>query len=192
MNVENLFETTEITPFTLAVIPHQAKGGELYSKILEDDQVFIVKQKPTEVIHKACEFYGMTLDGIQAATRKLINIKHKIPICIEARSGMYFFPSSSPNNDDCHWLAHSHILSLQPAETFKTKVYFHNGQSILVDISYNSLEGQLLRTAQYRTLLDRRIEMTLENFQRFNPFYPSSFERPHASYGYVAEHPRQE
>src|SRR5690625_3961427 len=158
MNVENLFETTEITPFTLAVIPHQAKGGELYSKILEDAQVFIVKQKPTDVIHKACEFYGMTIDGIQAATRKLIKIKHKIPIWIQSRRRMYLVPSPSQNQDECQLLTQTHILPHQPADTFNTTVYLHNGRTKIVDISYNSVEGQLLRTAQYRTLLDPRME----------------------------------
>lgn len=189
MFVDEFFETVEVTPLTLAVIPYETKNGEIYSKILEDDTDIIIEYRPTEVINLACKYFATSLDGLQEGTRALLNLQHKIPVCIEAITGMYFFPTSSPNNPNCHWLAHTHIRNLIPTPSNQTEVHFHNGRKITVDASYGSMENQLHRTAQFRFLLDYRIQSILTELRHSSYRHSSSlqdlaFDRP-----FVAESP---
>lgn len=158
MFFDEIFTSSKITPYTLAVVPNYTEDGKVESIILEGDKDFRAELSPTKIIQEACEYFGSSLEGIQETTRKIFGLKHKTPICLNPISGMYFFPSSSPSNDDCHWFAHSHILALRPAENHKTEVLFKNGRSFIVDVSLGSMENQLQRTAQYRFLLEQRFK----------------------------------
>lgn len=184
---KNLFEMLEVTPYTLAVIPYRTRGGKLYSKILEKNAEFIVKLSPTELMEKSCNYFGSSLEGKQEGTKKILKYSHKLPICLEALSNMYFFPSTSPSNENCHWLAHSHIRELRPTDNFKTEVVFFNGKSIIVDVSHGSLENQLHRTAQYKHLLNKRIKSMLSYADQH--YYPRrTFHRDLTDFYFVAEH----
>jgi len=184
---KNLFESLEVTPFTLAVTPYRTKEGKLFSRVLEKDSEFIVKLSPTEVMEKSCNYFGSSLVGKQEGTKKILKYSHKLPICLEALSNMYFFPSTSPSNVGCHWLAHSHIRELRPAENLKTEVVFFNGKSILVEVSHGSLENQLHRTAQYKHLLGKRIKSMLSYANQHH--HPRrSFQQDLTDVYFVAEH----
>lgn len=147
----------EITPLTLAVISQQDKNKKTTTKIMEEQAEFIVDLVPSKVIDYACKFFGSSLKGRRAGTREVCGITHKAPICIDPTSGMYFFPTASPANPDCSWLAHSHISHMNQTEDHCTEVIFKSGQRIIVEVSYGSMVNQLQRTAQYRYLLDNRI-----------------------------------
>ncbi len=83
---------------------------------------------------------------------------HKLPISIDPICGIYFFPTLSPTNPNCAWIAHSHIQEVMEVENQRTKVIFKNDLSTIVDVSYGSLKNQINRTAQYRFILDDRIK----------------------------------
>lgn len=186
MASKEFFDNMEVTPYTLAVIPYTTKGGKLYSKILEKTAEFIVKLSPTEVMEKSCNFFGSSLEGKQEGTKKILKYSHKLPICLEPLSNMYFFPSTSPSNKGCYWLAHSHIRELRATEDFKTEVIFFNRKSLVVDVSHGSLENQLHRTAQYKHLLGKRIKSMLSYAdQHYHP--RRSFHRDLSDYYFVAE-----
>lgn len=62
--------------------------------------------------------------GRQDGTKDISGITHKAPISIDPASGMYFFPTSSPRNKHCSWIAHSHIDFIQPTKNQMTEVHF--------------------------------------------------------------------
>lgn len=160
----------DITPLTFAVIAHQDKNGKFIAKIIEDQAEFIVDYTPTKVIDYACAFFGADLEGRQAGTREVCGITHKSPICIDTFSGMYFFPTSSPANPHCSWIAHSHIREVNRAENQSTEIIFKGGRKLLLEISYGSMINQVHRTAQYRYLLDHRIKYLQSYRDRKNRF----------------------
>lgn len=149
---------SEITPFTMAIMPRKTEKGGLGSFILEDNEEYFVKDSPSKVIDLACKFFGASLRGRQIGTKEVSNMTHKLPISIDPVSGMYFFPTLSPTNPNCAWIAHSHVQDIIEQENQRTKIIFKNGLSILVDVSYGSLKNQINRTAQYRFILDERIK----------------------------------
>lgn len=146
----------EITPFTMAVL---AQSGEnnAYTSILGEEECFI-DLSPTKLIDLACKSFGSSLKGRQEGTRGICKITHKAPIAIDPSSGMYFFPTISPTNARCSWIAHSHIDKMKIAKNHCTEIIFRNGMSITIDVSYGSLLNQIQRTAQFRYLLDNRIK----------------------------------
>lgn len=149
---------SEITPLTLAILPKRTDRGRVGSFILEDSVEYFVKDSPSKVIDLACKFFGASLHGRQIGTKEVCNMTHKLPISIDPASGIYFFPTLSPTNPKCAWIAHSHIKDVIDMENQRTKVIFKNDLSIIVDISYGSLQNQINRTAQYRYILDQRIK----------------------------------
>ncbi|ASK60842.1 competence protein [Virgibacillus phasianinus] len=148
----------EITPFTMAVIAQYGKSAEYGACILETQEEFCVKTSPTKLIDHACKSFGASLKGRQDGTRDICNITHKAPIAIDPTSGMYFFPTISPLNAKCSWIAHSYIDQMRIVDSTHTEVLFKNGKSITVDVSYGSMLNQTQRTAQFRYLLDNRIK----------------------------------
>ncbi|PAV29268.1 competence protein [Virgibacillus profundi] len=148
----------EITPMTLAIVAKQDRLGTLTTFIFEEEEEYVVDRSPSKIIDYACKFFGASLKGRQDGTRDICGITHKAPISIDPTSGMYFFPTTSPTNSKCSWIAHSHIDKVNRAANHCAQVVFKNGRKVILDVSYGSVLNQVQRTAQFRYLLDNRIK----------------------------------
>src|SRR5690625_5941916 len=114
--LKNIYSSaTEITPLTMAVLAQHDESGNATTCVLEPEAEYVVKQSPSTVINNACVFFGISLKGRQESTRNISGITYKAPISIDPSSGMYFFPTKSPANPECSWIAHSHIDNLNKA-----------------------------------------------------------------------------
>lgn len=151
-------EPSEVTPFTLAILPRYSGNGNLVSYVLDEQGEYMTRYSPTRMIERACRFFGSTLEGRQTGTTEISGVTHKVPISIDPSSGMYLFPTLSPINPKCVWISHTHILKLRESANQCTEVLFKNGTKIVVEVSYGSMTNQVNRTAQFRYLLNERIQ----------------------------------
>lgn len=147
----------EITPLTLAILSKKDKNGNSATCVLEEEAKYDIDHSPSKIIDYACKFFGSSLKGRQDGTRDICGITHKAPISIDPSSGMYFFPTTSPSNPKCSWIAHSHIDQVNRAANQCTEIIFKNSIRIILENSYGSMLNQVQRTAQFRYLLDNRI-----------------------------------
>ncbi|WP_458414394.1 competence protein ComK [Schinkia sp. CFF1] len=148
----------EVNPYTMAIVGEKGSNDQpVYSRILEVENEFLVKMKPTLVMDKSCKYFGSSLKGRQEGTKELTGITYKAPIAVDPTNEIYMFPTISPHKDTCAWISHSYILNYKSAGPEKTIVTFTNNKSITLNISKGSFENQLNRTAQYRFILSNRI-----------------------------------
>ncbi len=147
----------EITPLTMAIVPYEDKEGGVGTRILEKNTDYYVDVLPSKVIDEACKYFGSSLKGRQDGTFSISELTHKVPIAIDPYSGMYYFPTESPLRSTCIWIAHTHVKKIKEATHQRTEVIFTNDKRLIVDISYGSMQNQINRTAQFRYLLDNRI-----------------------------------
>src|SRR5690625_2755310 len=135
----------EVTPLTMAVLSKKDETGITKTFVLEETREYTVHKTPTKMIDDACKFFGSSLKGRLEGTKGISRITHKAPIAIDPSSGMYFFPTASPSNMKCSWIAHSHIKDIHPFGKSKTEIKFKNGRSIIVNVSYGSMLNQVQR-----------------------------------------------
>lgn len=154
--------THEVTPLTMAVLSEKDDEGSRNTVVLEEKKEYTVHTTPTKMIDEACKFFGSSLKGRLEGTKDISRITHKAPIAIDPSSGMYFFPTASPSNIECSWIAHSHVKDIQSIEKTKTEIIFKNGRRIIINVSYGSMMNQLQRTAQFRYSLDTRMKILKE------------------------------
>lgn len=157
MNEKIKTSNYEITPLTMAVLAEHDEFGNISTRVIEENDEFLVQTTPRKVVDYACKFFGASLKGRQAGTEDVCGLTHKAPIAIDPYSGMYFFPTASPRIATCSWIAHTHIYELIDLKSYGTEIVFNNGEKIIINVSYGSMRNQLYRTAQFRYLLDNRI-----------------------------------
>lgn len=152
-----MLDTFEVTKYTMAVVAEKMQDGRVVSKVIELEGDYHVNAKPLKIIERSCRYFGSSLKGRQDGTREVAGITHKAPIAIDPTSGIYMFPTLSPNKDECTWLAHTYISKVEAIDQDKISVTFHNNKAITIPVSKGSFENQLHRTAQFRYLLSTRI-----------------------------------
>ena len=141
----------EINRDTLAIIPID----NYKSKIIEKNKTFIVDTTPMKIIENSCEYFGSSYQGRFSGTKNLIGITHKAPIIIEESREIIFFPTNSPRLYECAW------ISLKNLQNYKrnndnTVISFNNGHLLDLEISYGSLDNQVLRAARLESVLRLR------------------------------------
>ena len=141
----------EINSDTLAIIPID----NYKSKIIEKNKTFIVDTTPMKIIENSCEYFGSSYQGRFSGTKNLIGITHKAPIIIEESREIIFFPTNSPRLYECAW------ISLKNLQNYKrnndnTVISFNNGHLLDLEISYGSLDNQVLRAARLESVLRLR------------------------------------
>jgi competence protein ComK len=146
----------EINEATMAILPYDFEK----SKIIEQESEFIINKKPYEIIENSCQYFGSSYYGRKIGTEKLIGITHKSPIIIEESRKIIFFPTSSPRISDCCWISLNSINDYYK-NGINTIILFNTGYKLELDISYHSIDNQILRSARLESVLGKRIKKYL-------------------------------
>ncbi len=141
----------EINYDTIAVLPIDEK----ISKVIEADNTFIVNKNATEIVNHSCKYFGSSLTGRKEGTKALMGISYKAPIIIEETKSLIFFPTSSPRFNTCSWISLNHICDYMKLNK-GSQINFKNGEVLELNISYGSLENQVLRATRLESILRHR------------------------------------
>lgn len=143
-------DSYEINKDTIALIPKDDK-----TIVYETDKSFIVDKKPLQIVEERCEYFGSSFEGRQIGTSKLIGFTHKVPVIVEETFDLIFFPTLSPKNGNCSWLAYNHIFKPDKYKD-KTIIELKNGKKILIDVSTAIIDNQLYRCSRLKEVLQIR------------------------------------
>lgn len=144
-------ENYEINSLTVAIIPIDAH----ISKVIELENSFLVNRSTSEIIDDSCKFFGSSYLGRHEGTKSLIGVNYKSPIIIEETLELIFFPTASPRIQDCAWISLNYIENYKKMGYF-TLINFKNGEQLELEISYGSLENQVLRATRLESILRKR------------------------------------
>ncbi|WP_078381512.1 competence protein ComK [Sutcliffiella halmapala] len=156
MNDVNFVTEYEINRYTMAILSVE-KGGKLYSKVLEVEGELFVDLTPLMIVENSCSYYGSNYEGRKQGSRMVAGLTHKPPIAIDPMSDLYFFPTSSPKNDECNWISLHHVLESHPTTISNTYVKFMNKEEVELPLSPQSFEKQMQRASFLRTRLYQRV-----------------------------------
>lgn len=128
------------------------------TRVYEEDRNFIVDAPASEIMEESCSYFGSSMEGRKKGTNSLIGVSYKAPIIVEESKDLIFFPTASPRLKNCSWLRSSKI------ERYYYKnghlvVEFKNGDKILLNISYDAINNQILRATRLESVLrDRKMQ----------------------------------
>lgn len=142
----------EINNNTLALLPINDKS----TKIIEKDNILIIEDNVMNIIKNSCEFFGSSYLGRREGTKNLTGISSKCPIIIEESNNIIYFPTISPRLSTCSWISFNSIKNYLNNKG-KTTIIFENDKVLDLDISYNSFDNQVLRSAKLESILRKRI-----------------------------------
>ena len=144
----------EITYETQIIIPINKNS----SKIVEENSEYIINESTMKVLEHSCEYFGSSYEGRKNGTKKLLGITHKSPIIIEESRKIIFFPTTSPDNENCIWINLDKINKYYELDEKKSAILFKNNDLIEFDVSIGSLTNQILRATRLKFVLEERIE----------------------------------
>jgi competence protein ComK len=151
---------------TAAVLPLITKDKRIVSRVIEEDDEFLVFKKPIDIIEQSCRYYGSSFYGRKEGTKELIGVTHKAPICISPIDNLYFFSTLSYTRKECAWLSHFHVTTSKALPHNTLLIKFSNNKTIKLEISKSSFDNQRYRTAQLRSAFeDRKGRRAVQPFQ---------------------------
>lgn len=143
----------EINEKTIALYSMENK-----TRVYEEDKNFIVEESAREIMEESCSYFGSSLEGRKKGTANLIGVSYKAPIIVEESKDLIFFPTASPKIKNCSWIRFNKIKRYYYKNNYLV-VEFKNGDKILLSISYETLNNQILRATRLESVLrDRKYE----------------------------------
>ncbi len=137
--------------------------GKNSSKIIETEDEYFIKDNTLNILEHSCEYFGSSLNGRKEGTKKLLGITHKSPIIIEESRKIIFFPTTSPEKENCIWICLDKIDKYYKSGKKKSSIQFKNGDIVNFDISIGSLTNQILRATRLKYILEDRIAIKRDN-----------------------------
>jgi competence protein ComK len=123
------------------------------TKVLDETGEYMSEKTCKQLLEEACIQELSTFNGSIAAVRKMFPYKQLTPLVINRSKAVIAFPTMSPNDYHCTWIFASHVhtsQTLASIDSSSTLIYFKDGTSIPVKLSYYSLEKKLARAAVVR------------------------------------------
>ena len=142
----------EFSKGTLAIVPNDEES----SLVLEDNDKYIVQNKPFQIMEDSCIYFGSSYKGRKEGSKAILGAEYKVPIVVEDTSNLIAFPTTSPYASDCCWISLKRVYNIYKIDNYNTKIVFDNGEEITVPCSFRSVENQMSRAARLDLILKNR------------------------------------
>ena len=104
----------------------------------------------------SCKYFGSSYEGRRQGSKEIIGANYKLPIIVEDGRNIVFFPTLAAEDEDCMWIAVNKIKKYEPVSFNTTKITFVNDSSIIIPISYRSIQNQIFRATRLSYLINER------------------------------------
>ncbi|MFD1929210.1 competence protein ComK [Sporosarcina siberiensis] len=131
--------------------------GILFTMIRISTKERIVELGPTKLIDHNLKYYGSSLRGAGDGARMILGRGNMYPVLFNEKEPQCWFPSKSPQKEDCIWFALHQIKDYIEVSKQETKVTFRDGSSFIIDISKASFDS---RVSKAYKLIGRRVYRT--------------------------------
>lgn len=125
------------------------------SKIIESDDDYLVNKSSYEVMEDSCQYYGSSCEGRIKGTKNILGSVYKVPIIVEESNDIIFFPTEAVKSKKCAWISLNNVKKYEKYNQY-TKVYFKNGKELILKMSINSFEIQILRANRLSAIIKNR------------------------------------
>lgn len=142
----------EINSETLLVEPIDENTSMVYEIVGN----FMVHKDCLSIIKNSCLFFGSSFEGRVESTKNLLDCKMKVPIIVEESRNMIFFPTNSIKNERCIWISYKNLLKYGKNDNFSTILYFSHNRNIIINVSYNVVDNQIIRCIKLESLWNKR------------------------------------
>ena len=115
-------DSYEINFDTLVIVPCVKK----LSKVFEGNDIFLVHQSSYQIIKNSCLYYGCSYDGRREGSKFLIGSDMKLPIVIEERRNIIYFPTTSCIRDNSIWISYQNLIKYKKYNEYSkmlTEIY---------------------------------------------------------------------
>lgn len=148
-------EQYEINRGTLALI--SLKDGN--TKVLEDYKIYVIPESTYNILNYSCKYFGSSYEGRLEGSKSVIGSNYKLPIVIQDNLELVFFPTTSPRDSECIWLAAHKIKDFIPESYNTTKIIFNNGVEVVIPVSSRVIENQIYRATRLTYVLKEHNSM---------------------------------
>lgn len=150
-----MIEEYYVTSDTLLLVSF----GKNKTKIYDINGNSIIKKTPFEIIDESCQYYGSSYSGRYVGAKRMLDMDYKLPIIMDEVKEVVMFPTCSPKSDDCCWIC---VNNIENYEKYKKTaiIKFINGMTYEINISFNSLENQIMRATMLLMKLKKRKSKT--------------------------------
>lgn len=125
------------------------------SRIIEDNQEYLIPVDPIDIIAFNCQINGSTLEGRQKGSTYLIGSKYKPPIIVNNIYQLIVIPTHSHRNKDCSWIILHNLANYYPHEN-QVLIEFQNQEKLLLPTSYTIFDKQVLRAIRLESTIRHR------------------------------------
>ena len=142
----------EVSKGTLAIVPNNEESSLVY----EDEERYIIKEKPFKIMEDSCKYFGSSYNGRKESAKSILGAEYKVPIVLEESSNLVVFPTTSPRAEDFAWISLKHVKRIKRIDSTSTKIIFNNDREIIVPVSFRSVENQLSRASRLDLIMRNR------------------------------------
>lgn len=147
---------------TMAFIPvHEI--GKTKTKIVEHNNFDECHLNPIELVDRNLRFLGSSLKGASEGARYILGEINMYPVIMNLKHHLVWFPSSSPMNRDCVWLALNHIKNFRANVDQSTIVTFSNDYEINIEVSYHAFKRRIYHAYDLKFKIEQRIKYIFLN-----------------------------
>ncbi|WP_223593614.1 competence protein ComK [Neobacillus bataviensis] len=130
------------------------KNGELFTFVIDGDDMFLVAMPPVKLIDKSLMSYGSNLKGALKSSQLLLGKKRKMyPIKIDASLNIWLFPTKSYKKENCVWFALNHVRNTQPRGVKLTKVFLSNRHTIEIVMKESAFRNKCRQTEELKGMI---------------------------------------
>lgn len=140
-----------ITEDTLLLVPI----GKNKTKIYDINGNYIIKKAVFDVINESCKYYGSSYGGRCIGAKSMLEMDYKLPIIMDEFKEVVVFPTCSPKLSKCIWICLNNVENYEKNKK-NSIIKFTNKFAFELNISYNTLENQILRATLLTMKLKKR------------------------------------
>lgn len=108
--------------------------GELFTRVIEEDEIILVAMSPLKLIDKSLLQFGSSFIGAKQSSKELLGPMYIFPIKICDQLDIWIFPTKSPKKHNCVWFALNHVHRTKSLGNGKTEVTLSYGHTILINM----------------------------------------------------------